>query len=71
VTERKEEHASGGDPTALLAEAHAALDAIRHLSMGLRPRVDPLAEAKRLHDAVEALYELDEQAFPGSRPRQP
>jgi len=58
------------DFTALLVEAPAALDAIRHGSAGLRPGVDPLAEAKRLHDALEAAYQLGEQAIPGSRSRE-
>jgi len=55
VSDRIKQYAAEGDLTALIVETQAALDAIRHGSMGLRPAVDPLAEAKRLHDALEAL----------------
>ena len=67
MVDRIKQYAAEGDLMALLIEAQDALDAIRQGSAGLRPDVDPLAEAKRLHEALEAAYQLGEQAYPGSR----
>lgn len=64
---KTEESIATDDLTALLWHAEDALRAIRHGSMGLQPDADPAAEAKRMHEALEAAYALGQQLFPQSR----